>query len=59
MQEQIKDYTHVIKNIIADELEGRDSEIDCATWLVDMGLTSEDLEELGYDRLARHARDYE
>lgn len=46
-----KDYTSVLQNIINDELEGRCSESECVEWLYSMGLTAEDLEELGYGYL--------
>ena len=46
-----RDYTDVLKNIIDDELEGRCSESECAVWLSEMGLTAEDLTELGYGYL--------
>lgn len=46
-----RDYTDVLKSIIDDELEGRCSESECAVWLSEMGLTAEDLMELGYGYL--------
>ncbi len=58
MQKKLDHYSRILKNIISDELEGRDSELDCAAWLIDMGLTPDELEEFGYDRLAEYARDY-
>lgn len=46
-----RDYTGVLQNIINDELEGRCSESECVEWLYSVGLTAEDLEELGYGYL--------
>ena len=46
-----KDYTNILKRIIDDELEGRCSESECTQCLYDMGLTSDDLTELGYGYL--------
>ncbi len=46
-----KDYTGVLQNIINDELEGRCSESECVQWLYSMGLTADDLDELGYGYL--------
>lgn len=36
---------------IDNELEGRCSESECVEWLYSVGLTAEDLEELGYGYL--------
>lgn len=47
----VKDYTGVLQNIINDELEGRCSESECVEWLYNMGLSADDLKELGYDYL--------